>query len=178
MKRFKLRSSIINPFFFKGLLVVFLFQIVSCSKETPSPSYTKVSIDNVTILNFPNNNAGVTWDNALEGYDPDVYFKITNAGLSTVLYDAGSGSMIQNLTISALPYYWYNTNGSAIYTHNNLSQAIDIDLYDYDIASADKYMGSTTFNFSSYTTGSNKYPSSATVTNGSMSIQLELSWLP
>jgi hypothetical protein len=130
----------------------------------------------VTIVNFPDDDGGYYWDNQLEGLYPDVYFKVSIAGTSSVLYDAGSGSRKENLRLTDLPFSWAFTNGGSIYSSNNLYQGIDIDLYDYDIASADEYMGSATFNPIAYTTGSNKYPSTVTVTNGRVSIKLDLTW--
>jgi len=178
MKTLKSRTSLIRSFFINSLLVVLLFQMVSCKKSDPGPTYSRVAINRVTIQNFPGDNAGSTWDNALNGYDPDVYFQITNSGTSNVLYTIGSGNRVENLTSSDIPYGWFNSNGSAIYTCNNLNQAIDIDLWDYDYATSDEYMGSATCLFSNYTSGSNKYPSTVNVTNGSVSIQLELAWMP
>ena len=62
------------------------------------------------------------------------------------------------------------------YQHNTLSQAIDIDLYDYDSVGSNEYMGTSSFNFSNYTTVTNPYPTTITTTSGSTSIKLTLIW--
>ena len=174
----KIKSSFLQIICF--LIVLSLF---SCSKSDPvsnntTPSYTKVSINKVTIVSFPSNDAGNTWDPLLEGYDPDVYFQFTYSGTTTLIYDWGTSSRKENLVSSDLPWGYYMLNGQAIYTHYNLSQSIDIDLWDYDTLDSDDYMGTATFNIANYTTGANKYPSSIIVTSGATSIQLSLTWLP
>jgi hypothetical protein len=155
--------------------------ISSCSKKdesTPAVVYTKVSVTKMTINNFPAGDAsGYNWDNSLNGTYPDVYFKITNSGTTTALFSLATSSRIENLQVANLPKSWANTSGAPFFVLSDLTQAVDVDLYDYDYATTDQYMGSTTFNFSNYTTGSTKYPTTVTTTNGSVSVTLDLIWL-
>lgn len=145
----------------------------SCTKKTPEVTYSKVSISKLTILNFPETNGGTYWDNPLNGNYADVYFKIRIAGTTVSLYDLPVGSCYVNLKLTDLPAGWGN---SGFFTLNNLNQQIDIDLIDYDYLSGSEYMSTATFDFSNYTTGSNKYPGTITITNGSTTVKLEISW--
>ncbi|MFN4892342.1 MAG: hypothetical protein ACK5G0_01090 [Bacteroidota bacterium] len=151
----------------------------SCKKDSPAPvSYTKVSVTKLTILASPaTNNSGGDWDNALAGYYPDVYFKITNTGTTTALYSLPVANRQENMKQSDLPVSWAASSGAPFFVLSNLSQVVDVDLYDYESIGSDEYMGSATFNFSSYTSGSNSYPPSITVTTNRMSIKLDLIWL-
>jgi hypothetical protein len=151
----------------------------SCKKDsTPNVTYSKVSITKLTVLGFPPSDAnGLLWDNALNGNYPDIYFDITNSGSTTSLLSSSTVSLrYENVTQADLPKAWGGSGGAAFFELSNLSQAVDVDLYDYDYLTQDQYMGTCTFNFSSYTTGSNRYPSQATVTSGGLSIKLDLVW--
>lgn len=157
-----------------------LFILNGCSKKetTPDVVYSKVSVTKMTIINYPIGDAnGLSWDAAINGTYPDVYFKITNSGTTTALFSLSTSNRAENLKISDLPYGWVGTSGAPFFVLSDLTQAVDVDLYDYDSVGSDQYMGSSTFNFNNYTTGSNKYPTSITVTNGSVSIKLDLIWL-
>ncbi len=154
--------------------------IASCSKKDSIPEkvYTKVSVTKLTINSFPAGDAsGYNWDNLLNGTYPDVYFKITNSGTSTALFSLATSNRIENLKVADLPQSWSNTSGAPFFVLSNLAQAVDVDLYDYDYATTDQYMGTATFDFTNYTTGSTKYPSTVTITSGSTSIKLDLIWL-
>lgn len=154
--------------------------ISSCSKkdETPSVVYTKVSVTKMTITSFPAGDAsGYNWDNSLNGTYPDVYFKITNSGTTNSLFSLATSNRYENLQVANLPVFWSNNSGAPFFVLSDLTQAVDVDLYDYDYLTTDQYMGSTTFNFMNYTTGSNKYPTSVTTNNGSVSVKLDLIWL-
>jgi hypothetical protein len=156
--------------------------IASCSKkdETPSVVYTKVSISKLTILNYPATQSnGNNWDNSVtQGTYPDVYFEITQGTNPTPLYSLAIPSRKENLRTFDLPDYWSGSGGAPFCVVNDLNNQVYIDLWDYDYATTDQFMGLTGFVFSDYTTGSNKYPSTVTTTNGSTSIQLDLIWIP
>lgn len=144
---------------------------------TVLPAYTRVGITEVAILDYPPTKTnGDNWDSAASGTFPDVYFEITPNAQTTLLYTLPVASRFENLRNSDLPRGWSNTNGSALYTHNSLSQPIDIDLYDYESVGTDEYMGTATFDFRNYISASNPYPSTVTVTNGRISIRLKLAW--
>lgn len=162
---------------FAALTIMF---ISSCSKtdSTPEKVYTKVSVSKLTILNYPaTKTTGADWDGSLQGTYPDVYFKLTKNGTSNSLYSLATSSRAENLRTIDLPYSWANSSGAPFYVLNDLTQILDVDLYDYESVSSDEYMGTATFNFSNYTTGSTKYPSTLTMTTGSTSIKLDLIWL-
>lgn len=163
-----------------ALLSFLALILFSCKKDSSSTvSYSKVSITKLTILaSPPKNSSGGDWDNALAGYYPDVYFKITKAQTTETLFSLAVSSRHENLTQADLPIAWAAQSGAPFFTLSTLSQAIDVDLYDYDSLSTDEYMGSATFNFLAYTTGSNRYPSSVTVTSNGISIKLDLTWQP
>jgi hypothetical protein len=131
----------------------------SCKKDSPAPvSYTKVSVTKLTILASPaTNNSGGDWDNAL--------------------YSLPVANRQENMKQSDLPVSWAASSGAPFFVLSNLSQVVDVDLYDYESIGSDEYMGSATFNFSSYTSGSNSYPPAITVTTNRMSIKLDLIWL-
>ena len=138
--------------------------------------YTKVGITQLVILNYPATKPdGSNWDPAINGTFPDVYFDITVSGTSTSLFLLAAANRAENLRTADLPYGW-GTIGTVFYLHNNLSQPIDVDLYDYDSLSSNEYMGTSSFNFSNYTTVTNPYPTTVTITNGQTSIRLSLAW--
>ena len=150
----------------------------------PAIVYTKVSVTKTTIIDFPETKSdGSNWDGSLQGTFPDVYFKITNSGTTTELYSLPTANRIENLRKVDLPKSWSKTDGTPFFILNDLTQAIDVDLYNYNSTSADDYMGSTSFNFTNYTTGSNKYPTTVTTTknlspNRNVTIKLDLIWIP
>lgn len=153
--------------------------LISCKKDSPSTvSYSKVSITKLTVLAYPDKKpSGADWDNALAGYYPDVYFDITKSGTTETLYSLDVANRKENMTQADLPVSWSTSSGSAFFTLTNLSQAVDVDLYDFDSLSADEYMGTATFNFQNYTSGSNRYPSTITATSNGVSIKLNLTWI-
>ena len=162
------------------LIAATLMVIGSCSKKdsTPEKVYTKVSVSKLTILNYPaTKTGGANWDASLQGTYPDVYFKLTQSGTTNSLYSLSTSSRAENLRTVDLPYSWSNSSGAPFYVLNDLTQIVDVDLYDYESIGTDEYMGTATFNFSNYTTGSTKYPSTLTMTTGSTSIKLDLIWL-
>ena len=131
------------------------------SISTPPIVYTKVGIVKMTILNYPPTKTnGDNWDSSLSGTYPDVYFVFTKTLTATELYSLDFAARAENLRPVDLPRAWASTStGSPFYVLNDLAQVIDVDLYDFESLGADEYMGTSTFNFASYTTGINKYPS-------------------
>jgi PKD repeat protein len=150
----------------------------------PAIVYTKVSVTQLTIIDFPETKSdGSNWDGSLQGTFPDVYFQITKSGTTTSLYNLPVANRIENLRKVDLPKSWSKTDGTPFFILNDLTQAIDVDLYNYNSTSTDDYMGSTSFNFTNYTTGSNKYPTTVTTTknlspNRNVTIKLDLIWIP
>ncbi len=141
------------------------------------PTYTIVGITSLTILNYPATKTdGSNWDPAINGTFPDVYFNITVSGTTNSLYLLPSSSRIEDLRIADLPKGWATTDGTAFYNHVNLNQIIDVDLYDYDSIGSNEYMGTATFDFRTYITPTNPYPTTVTVTKGTTSIKLGLVW--
>jgi hypothetical protein len=163
--------------------IIFLFLslsliLFSCKKEDDSIRYTKVSITKLTILNFPaNNSSGDDWDGFTNGYYPDILFKITKSGTATSLYTLADASRYENVTAGDLPVSWSSGSGAPFFVLSDLSQAIDVDLYDFDSVSSNDYIGTATFNFLNYTSGSNKYPGSITISANGTSVKLDLIWL-
>jgi PKD repeat protein len=131
---------------------------------------TKVKITKVTVINVPFTKPGGTagWDN--DGTGPDIFFQIQDIN-STILL--GSSPRIDNVTPSALPISW---NLATPFEITNLTALRFIDLYDYDFAVADDYMSFVGFNMSTYTSGSNVYPSSVTNTQNGITVKLDLVW--
>lgn len=172
-----MKSKILLP------VLIIISMMTSCKKDEPAPvpvpipppiTYSKVSITKVTLLGISNSNNGVTWDNSLAGLYPDVFFKITNAGTTTSIFDLPTSQRYENIQNVDLPKSWSFTSPYLVIT--NLSSSIDVDLYDFDSLSPAEYMGTTTFSFPTYTTGSSKYPANATVTNGSYIVKLDFIW--
>jgi PKD repeat protein len=147
--------------------------------SAPAIVYTKVGIIKLSILSYPPTKTnGDDWDSSLSGTYPDVYFEFTKTLTNTALYTLSNTVRAENLRPVDLPYVWGDiSTGSPFYVLNPLTQVIDVDLYDYESLGTDEYMGTATFDFTNYTTGSNKYPSSVTITTGSTSIKLDLIWL-
>ncbi len=157
-------------------MLIIISTMIGCKKDDPAASitYSKVAITKVTLLGISNGNNGVNWDNALAGNYPDVYFKITQAGTTTSIFDLPTNQRYENIQNSSLPLSWNFNSPYLIIT--NLSSSIDVDLYDFDSLSTDEYMGTTRFSFATYTTGSSKYPPSATVISGSYIVKLDFIW--
>jgi PKD repeat protein len=144
---------------------------------TVLPAFTKVGISALTILAYPATKTNSdNWDSAASGTFPDVYFAGTVSGTTTVLYSLPVASRLENLRVSDLPKGWSSTTGGSFYTHTNLDQKIDFDLYDFESVGTDEYIGTATFNFREYVTVNNPYPTTATITNGTVTIKLTLIW--
>jgi PKD repeat protein len=135
---------------------------------------TNVKITKVTVVSMPFTKPGGTsgWDT--DGTGPDVYFQIQDIN-STVLFDATSSARINDITPSILPFYWTITNPFAI---TNLSAPRYIQLFDYDSnpLTPNEDIGYVGFAMSSYTTGSNAYPSTVTDTRNGITVKLDLIW--
>lgn len=133
---------------------------------------TKVKITKVTIVNIPFTKPGGTtgWD--LDGSGPDVYFKIEDMN-STVLFDSTASSRSIDVTPSSVPLSWDITTPFAI---TDLTAAIFINLFDYDLGTSDEDMSYVGFLLSNYTTGANAYPSSVTNTQNGITVKLDLIW--
>lgn len=168
-------------FLLSSILIVTLATLFnSCSKDggTSSKVYSRVGISRLTILSYPQTLPyGDDWDDALTGVYPDIYFRITKSGTIAALYALPTSSRKENLRVVDLPFSWSQNSGGTFFTHNDLNQAIDIDLYDYDSTTSDEYIGTVTVDFNDYITGSSKYPGTITKTLGSVSVKLELAWL-
>ena len=154
---------------FLSLIVISIF---SCSKDepTPTPSYSKVAITNVTVINFTDNNNGSYWDGV---DDADLYFRITPNGSTTSLFTLNTNLRAYDVDNTSVPISWAVSPNLLI---SNLSSPIDVDLLDYDNIGQDDYIGTCTYNFSNYTIGSNKYPASVTTQSGSNIVKLDLTW--
>lgn len=158
-------------------MLIIISIMTGCKKNDPAPppiTYSKVAITKVTLLGISNGNNGVNWDNPLAGNYPDVYFEITQAGTNNIIYALPTGQRAENIQNSDLPKSWAFSSPYLVIT--NLTSSIDVDLWDFDSLSANEYMGTTEFNFANYTTGTNKYPPSATVTSGSYIVKLDFNW--
>lgn len=163
-------------------LFTFSVIVVSCKKEStqapPEKNYQKVGVSKLTILNYrATKSDGSNWDASAQGTFPDVYFEVTKSGTTTSFYTLDPVNRKENLRTVDLPSSWSGSSGAPFYVLTDLSQIVDIDLYDYESLSEDEFMGSATFNFNNYTTGSSKYPPSITITNGSTKIMLDLVWI-
>jgi hypothetical protein len=161
----------------KFLILIFLVSLWSCGEEetTPTPNFSRANITRITINSFPTLDNGETWDNSFAGFHPDVYAVIAIPGTTTELYSVGVSNRIENLQFSMLPRSWSNS-GTTLYAVTNLATSFDVDLYDYDSISTNQYMGTCTFNLSNFTSGSGAYPPSITITQGNVSITLDISW--
>ena len=159
---------------FKTLSFVFILGILFAGCDSDDEVvFTQVGITKLSINSFPSRNtSNDDWDSSLAGVFPDVFFNITESGNLTSLYQLPVSQRIENLRNSDLPTFWSTSNGSAFYQHTNLSQPIDINLYDYDTTSSDDYIGSITINFQNHSS----YPQIITKSVGNISITLELSW--
>ena len=135
---------------------------------------TNVKISKVTIVNIPFIKSGGTsgWDT--DGTGPDVFFQIQDQN-SNVLFDQTSAGRTNNVTPSMLPFSWNITNPFVI---TNLTQSRFIQLFDYDLITANKDMGYVGFLMTNYTTGSNAYPLTVTETNTTygVTVKLDLIW--
>lgn len=167
-----------------SIITVLLCLNTSCSKSDSTPaatsvvSYSKVSISGLTILNYPATKTdGTNWDSGLSGTFPDVYFKVTKSTTTSELFALAVDSRFENLRVTDLPKGWGTSTGAPFLVLSDLFQNIDVDLYDYESVGTDEYIGTSTFVISDYISGNNKYPSSITAINGSVSIKLDLIWI-
>jgi PKD repeat protein len=135
---------------------------------------THVKISKVTIVNIPFTKPGGTsgWDT--DGSGPDVFFQIQDQN-SNVLFDATSSNRLSDVTPSMLPFFWTMNNPFVI---TDLTQPRYIELWDYDLITANEDMGYVGFLMSNYTTGSNAYPTTVTQTNTTygITVKLDLIW--
>jgi PKD repeat protein len=131
---------------------------------------TKVKIMNVTVTGMPfTSSNGSGWD-PVDG--PDVYYKITDFA-NTVLFNSTSSSRKNNITINSLPISWQLTTP---FETTNLTDFRFIELWDYDTLDPDDYIGYAGFDFSSYKSSANPYPSTISSTNAGITITLDLIW--
>ncbi len=141
--------------------------------------YSKMSITKVTLLSYPPSTPnGSTWDTPSFGTFPDIFFQLTIENTATSLYTMSVNGRFDNVSNAMLPANWTATPpGAPIYTATNLTQGIDVDLYDYDSNMAiNDFMGTCNFKPSTFTTGANAYPATITLVNGSLSFRLEVTW--
>lgn len=159
--------------------------VTACQKDEnsiPQKNYTRVGISKLTIVNYPPIRLdGSNWDSSFQGTYPDVYFKLINWSTGASFYSLSTSSRIENLRPFDLPKGWADPNGAPFFVYNNLGQLLNIELYDYESIGSDEYVGGVLIDFQSYTTGSNKYPSTITVnsvgSNGTTTIKLDVIWL-
>ncbi len=130
-------------------------------------SYSSVRITSTTVnsMSFTDDN-GSGWD-YVDG--PDLYLTISD--VNTNIYQ--TSSTVNDLTQSMLPR---NFTWSPAYEVENLSDTWYIDLWDADTPDDDDYIGYVGFTMSNYTSGSNPYPSSITVSQNGISLTLYLQW--
>lgn len=131
-------------------------------------AYTQCKYSYIKIVSVASNNGGTPWDG--DGTGPDMFFKIKNAS-GTVLFDATSSR--QN-DVTAVPIQW--NFGSSVF-NQPVASIYTIEVWDYDLSVTDQKMGTVTF--SPILLQSNEddpYPSKATATVGSTTIEIGLTW--
>lgn len=130
---------------------------------------TSLKITRIDLLKFPYYDASnQSWDSGINGYSPDIYFKIHDVN-GTVLYDHTASNRVENVPENG-SCWWYNLS----LTVSNLSGSYYFAFYDYDSANSDDYMGSSLpFIFDQYPT----YPSTVTVNGQKFTVKLTVTWI-
>jgi PKD repeat protein len=131
-------------------------------------AYTKVLIKKVTVsvMPFIDPGSGGGWD---VGSGPDVYFNIVNS--SNNIYYNGASYVVLDVTQSMLPISL--PIASPYFQVPDINSAIFIDLWDYDTASSDDYIGwCGGFLMSSYT----NYPTTVSKTANGITVTLYILW--
>lgn len=148
------------------VLLLAIALLASCKKDN-EPKFTKVTITKVTLSNYPITKAsGSNWDDAINGTYPDTYYDITKVGTTTALYSSPFASDVE---LSDLPFAWTTATP---YTITNLTEGVDIDLYDYDSFGESDYMGTVSFKPIDYAS----FPAEVTLTVGNLTFKVTLSW--
>ena len=159
---------------FKKMAILSIAMIVfGCSKdETPAEVVkTKVKITGYKIDNFSFvTSGGFGWD-GVNG--PDVYVGLFNG--TALIYRSNT---LSNVTQSGLPLR--ESFASPYYLVPSFSNTINIVVMDDDLndipSNADDEIGYVPFIMSDYTTGTNKYPPTATKTANGVTVTLSLTW--
>jgi hypothetical protein len=159
----------------KKLAILSLIMLVfGCSKDD-SPAEivkTKVKITGYKIDNFPFvTSGGLGWDGVING--PDIYVGLFNG--TTLIYRSNT---LNNVAQSGLPLS--ESFFSPYYLVPSFSDTINIVIMDDDLndfpSNPDDEIGYVPFIMSDYTTGTNKYPPTATKTANGVTVTLSLIW--
>lgn len=126
------------------------------------PVANRAEINGVTLLEFPNQNFGSSWDSF--GGAPDVYIELYVGSVLKM-----TGSVVDN-AVSPTSISWTPNETIRV---DNLNETIDIYVYDSD-AITDEYMTGISFNLDSYKTNE---PSIQQLEVSDCKIQLSLDWL-
>lgn len=150
----------------------------STTKTVNITAPTKYTITKVTIDSIPfTNSNGASWD---VGNGPDIYYNITDINAKP-LWLMSNSSAYSNLKPANLP--WVTVPVSP-YQSSDLKQDIGVVVYDYDSAvdivleldTKDDVIGAVIFPISTYTSGSNSYPTSVSSSYKGTKITLSLTW--
>jgi hypothetical protein len=158
---------------FKILLVICLpILLSSCSNddnnETNSTTKTKVKISKIWVTTIPSTNGSLSWDVASA---PDIYTEITDrdgAGLrATTVWD-----------FMPSPNTPYQVTFIPQIETTDFTETLDVDVWDDDSdnGTSDDYIGNVQFRISDYTTGSDRYPSSAIKSNNGTVVTVFFTW--
>lgn len=131
------------------------------------PAYTQCRYSYIKIVAAAANNGGTAWD--ADGTGPDIFFKIKN-GSGTVLLDATDS---RHNNVAAVPVQW---NFGATVFNQPVASVYTIEIWDYDVSVTDQKMGSVTFSPILLQNGDDSYPSKATMTVGSTTVEIGLQW--
>jgi hypothetical protein len=130
----------------------------NCSQQvTPS----KITITNVRVTKFPSGN----WDT---GDGPDIFPELWLNSGSQVWSDPNTNYQNANSNQA----YAFTPNPNIILTL--VTSQYTLSLWDYDGPASNQYMGGITFNPYS---GTNGFPATLTIDNGSIAFELALSYI-
>ena len=136
---------------------------------------TKVKITKITVTAMPflRPDGISNWESGqiFESGGPDVFIQIQKTGGVLAL---GPSSTLSNVTPSVLPLNW--DLSTAPYDITDLSVSRFVYLYDSDGVLSPETIGYVGFLFSTYTSGTNPYPSTITQTQNGITITLNLLW--
>lgn len=131
------------------------------TQKTP----TKITISGVKVTNFPALSGTSTWDLALNT-NPDIYAVIKKVGSTTPIITTGRIDEAP----AGTPYVLPSVTASDV---TDLVSQYNIELLDYDSVGSNDAMGN--INFSIYSS-TNKFPTTLTVTDGTVTFELTLSY--
>lgn len=140
----------------------------------------KLFVDRITVEQFPSREPdGGNWDDFINGYDPDVYWKLYSYDSASSEYSLLTSLDIdrrkENAESSDVPFGWTLTRPFELFDWK--SKTISVALWDYDFFD-DDYMGHVNFYFPGLIAESEEFPSKVTLANqsGSTRISLDLHW--